>query len=233
MGLKQGPTQYTVARLPLAAYDTAMLRTIVVLLAVGVLAAAFPAAAHAGLSPGSHGKAVLALQKKLIRLKYLAIAGRTGTYGPRTTQAVMAFQGWRGLPRDGVAGPATFKALAKASIPRPWSRTVRHMEVHKAKQVLLLIAKGKVVRAIHVSTASPGHVTPSGHFTIYRKEVMSWSKPFHVWLPLASYFTGGYAFHQYPDVPGYPASHGCVRIAQGDASVVWSWATLGTRVAVG
>jgi hypothetical protein len=210
-----------------------MLRTIVVLLAVGVLAAAFPAAAHAGLSPGSHGKAVLALQKKLIRLKYLAIAGRTGTYGPRTTQAVMAFQGWRGLPRDGVAGPATFKALAKASIPRPWSRTVRHMEVHKAKQVLLLIAKGKVVRAIHVSTASPGHVTPSGHFTIYRKEVMSWSKPFHVWLPLASYFTGGYAFHQYPDVPGYPASHGCVRIAQGDASVVWSWATLGTRVAVG
>ncbi len=210
-----------------------MLRTIAVLLAVGVLAAAFPAVAHAGLAPGSHGKAVLALQKKLIRLKYLAHAGRTGTYGPRTEQAVMAFQGWRGLPRDGVAGPSTFKALAKASIPRPWSRTVRHMEVHKAKQVLLLIAKGKVVRAIHVSTASPGHVTPSGHFTIYRKEAMSWSVPFHVWLPLASYFTGGYAFHQYPDVPGYPASHGCVRIAQGDASIVWKWATLGTRVRVG
>ena len=152
-----------------------MLRTIAVLLAVGVLAAAFPAVAHAGLAPGSHGKAVLALQKKLIRLKYLAHAGRTGIYGPRTSQAVMAFQGWRGLTRDGVAGPSTFKALAKASIPRPWSRTVRHMEVHKAKQVLLLIAKGKVVRAIHVSTASPGHVTPSGHFTIYRKEAMSWS----------------------------------------------------------
>ena len=121
---------------------------------------------------------MLALQKKLIRLKYLAIAGRSGVYGPRTTQAVMAFQGWRGLTRDGVAGPATFRALAKASIPRPWSRTVRHMEVHKAKQVLLLIAKGVVVRAIHVSTASPGHVTSFGHFTIYRKEAMSWSKPF-------------------------------------------------------
>ena len=64
-----------------------------------MLAAAFPAAAHAGLAPGSKGKAVLALQKKLIRLKYLAIAGRSGRVRARTTQAVMAFQGWRGLTR--------------------------------------------------------------------------------------------------------------------------------------
>jgi lipoprotein-anchoring transpeptidase ErfK/SrfK len=211
----------------------AMRRAVLVLLAASVLAVAVPSTAFAGLSQGSKGPAVLALQKRLIKLKYLAIAARNGVYGPRTTQAVMAFQGWRGLTRDGAAGPATFAALAKASVPRPWSLAVRHMEVHKGKQVLLLIANGAVVRAIHVSTASPGHVTPSGHFTIYRKELMSWSVPFKVWLPLASYFTGGYAFHQYPDVPGYPASHGCVRIAVGDASIVYGWATLGTRVAVG
>ena len=58
------------------AYDTAMLRRLAVVLAIGVLIAAFPATAHAGLAPGSKGKAVLALQKKLIRLKYLAIASR-------------------------------------------------------------------------------------------------------------------------------------------------------------
>ena len=95
------------------------------------------------------------------------------------------------------------------------------------------MANGAVVRAIHVSTAGPGHVTPSGNFAIYRKEVMSWSIPFHVWLPLASYFTGGYALHQFASVPGMPVSHGCVRIAVGDASVVYAWATLGTPVRVG
>jgi hypothetical protein len=211
-----------------------MRRILAVIIAALVLAIAFPAVAHAGLAPGSKGPAVLALQKKLVNLKYLGPAARNGVYGPRTSQAVMAFQGWRGMTRDGVAGPATFAALKNAGIPKPWGTTKRHMEVHKAQQVLLLIGTNHtVIRAIHVSTASPGHVTPVGNFSIYRKEIMSWSNPFQVWLPLASYFTGGYAFHQYPDVPGYPASHGCVRIAKGDASVVYAWATLGTPVRVG
>jgi lipoprotein-anchoring transpeptidase ErfK/SrfK len=61
---------------------------------------------------------------------------------------------------------------------------------------------------------------------------MSWSNLFDVWLPYADYFTGGYAFHEYPDVPGVPASHGCIRIADGDAQVVWGFATLGTRVTI-
>ena len=105
--------------------------------------------------------------------------------------------------------------------------------MHKDRQVALLIGKGgKTVRAIHVSTAAPGHVTPSGHFRIYRKELMSWSKPFQVWLPYASYFYGGDAFHQYPSVPGYPASHGCIRIFDRDAIVMYHFATLGTRVVI-
>jgi lipoprotein-anchoring transpeptidase ErfK/SrfK len=138
------------------------------------------------------------------------------------------------LTRDGVAGPTTLRRLHKAKHrPTPWSRVYKHIEVHKSKQVLLMIGKGgKVMRAIHVSTAAPGHVTPSGHFRIYRKELMSWSKPFQVWLPYASYFYGGDAFHQYPSVPGYPASHGCVRIYDLDAIVVYQFATVGTRVVV-
>ena len=146
----------------------------------------------------------------------------------------MAFQGWMRLTRDGVAGATTLRRLHKADHrPIPWSRVYKHVEVHKARQVALLIGKGgKTVRAIHVSTAAPGHVTPSGHFRIYRKELMSWSKPFQVWLPYASYFYGGDAFHQYPSVPGYPASHGCIRIFDRDAIVMYHFATLGTRVAI-
>ena len=52
---------------------------------------------------------------------------------------------------------------------------------------------------------------------------MSWSVPFKVFLPLASYFRGGIAFHQYPDVPGYAASHGCVRVPAPEAPVIWDY----------
>jgi Putative peptidoglycan binding domain/L,D-transpeptidase catalytic domain len=200
------------------------------LVAVGMLTVASPAWA---LGPGSSGNAVKALQNRLIKLHYLQPGLASGSYGLRTEQAVMAFQGWVGLPRDGVAGSATYAHLAKAHIPVSWGHKHKHMEVHKAKQVLLLIGKlGNVKRAIHVSTAAPGHITPNGIFHIYRKELMSWSTLFNVWLPYADYFSGGDAFHEYPDVPGYPASHGCIRIADGDAQVVWRFATLGTRVAV-
>jgi L,D-transpeptidase catalytic domain/Putative peptidoglycan binding domain len=198
-------------------------------------ALALPAPAMASLSIGSSGPAVHALQKKLVKLRYLGPTGVTGVYTERTAQAVMAFQGWVRLTRDGVAGPSTFRRLNKTNHrPTPWSRARRHMEVHKDRQVLLLIGKGgKVTRAIHVSTAAPGHVTPSGHFRIFSKSLMSWSKPFQVWLPYASYFYGGDAFHQYPFVPGYPASHGCIRIYDRDAIVVYRFATLGTRVHIG
>ena len=91
---------------------------------------------------------------------------------------------------------------------------------------------GKVVRAIHTSTGKPGFGTPAGRYTIYRKSTRDWSYPFQVWLPFASYFTGGYAFHEYADVPATPASHGCARIPTPEAPVVYSFATLGTVVNV-
>ncbi len=96
-----------------------------------------------------------------------------------------------------------------------------------AQVALLINAKGKVERAIHVSTGAGGR-TPQGDFRVYRKETMSWSVPFSVWLPLASYFTGGIAFHSYPDVPGYAASHGCVRTPAPEAPVMYAFAKIGT-----
>ena len=211
------------------------LLTLILLASVAVLATASPASATTttSVTPASSSNIVKALQEKLIRLKYLQPGLATGNYGNRTLQAVMAFQGWVGLPRDGVAGAATYRALAHAKVPVSWGHNQKHMEVHKTQQVLLLIGKlGNVKRAIHVSTAGPGHFTPVGIFHIYRKEIMSWSTLFNVWLPFADYFTGGFAFHEYPDVPGFPASHGCIRISDGDAQVVWKFATLGTRVTI-
>lgn len=190
-------------------------------------------AAAAVLPPGVHGPQVVALQRRLAALTYLPTGYSTETVDYRTEQAVIAFQGWESLARDGVAGPQTLARLRGAAAPRAWSTTTRHIELHVAQQVLLLVGGGQVLRAIHISTAAPGHVTPTGTYTIYRKEQMSWSVPFQVWMPYASYFTGGYALHEYPDVPPYPASHGCVRVPAGDSVVVWEFATLGTPIIIG
>jgi lipoprotein-anchoring transpeptidase ErfK/SrfK len=97
--------------------------------------------------------------------------------------------------------------------------------------VLLAVEDGKVFRAVHTSTGAGGG-TPSGTFRVYRKETMSWSVPFGVWMPYASYFIGGIAMHEYPSVPSYPASHGCVRLPAGDAERMYRFARFGTPVHV-
>jgi len=198
------------------------------LLTVALLAA--PAAASAGVGPGDHGRRVAGVQVFLARLGYLPFRAVNGVYDDRTQQAVMAFQGWSRLPRDGYAGVRTLRRLRKAHRPRAWRQYEgRRLEVHIDRQVLLLIdAHNRVIRAIHVSTGAPGRETPLGDFSIFRKEEMSYSVQFQVWMPWASYFTGGYAIHEYPDVPGDPASHGCVRMPAAEAEMVYRFAGLGT-----
>jgi lipoprotein-anchoring transpeptidase ErfK/SrfK len=103
------------------------------------------------------------------------------------------------------------------------------LEIDTARQVLLLVSEGRVARAIHVSTGAGGR-TPLGHFSVYRKEVLSWSVPFKTWMPYASYFHGGFALHSYSSVPAYPASHGCVRVPAVEAPGVYGFAKYGLPV---
>ncbi|MES2216920.1 MAG: L,D-transpeptidase [Pseudomonadota bacterium] len=65
--------------------------------------------------------------------------------------------------------------------------------------------------------------TPSGRFAIYNKEGPGcFSRKFPVGrggapMPYCMFFHGGYALHGSYEVPGYNASHGCVRILVPDA----------------
>jgi lipoprotein-anchoring transpeptidase ErfK/SrfK len=108
----------------------------------------------------------------------------------------------------------------------------RYVEVYRDKGVTLLVDGGKVVRTLHSSSGTRGYETPAGTYTIFRKERNSWSVPYQVWLPYASYFNGGIAFHAYPQVPAHPASHGCVRLPVGEAPFAYTFMAIGTRVTV-
>ena len=178
------------------------------------------------------GPSLRELQQLLVDLGYLGPGGVTGVADARTSVAVIAFEKWAGLPRDGLLGPAVASALLRASRPEPATRAPgRRIEVLLDRQLALLIESDRVVRAVHISSGAGG-ATPRGAFRVYRKERLSWSVPFEVWLPWASYFTGGIAFHEYPDVPTYPASHGCVRVNRYDATDLYAFAAHGTPVLV-
>jgi lipoprotein-anchoring transpeptidase ErfK/SrfK len=173
------------------------------------------------------------VQKRLVELKYLTADAVTGAWDYRTQQAVYAFQGWQGLDRDGVVGPQTLAALETASAPKPKTTGSGHrIEVYTAKSVTLFVDGSTLVRALHSSSGASGYETPPGAFQVFRKEEQSWSVPYQVWLPWASYFNGGIALHESAEVPAWPASHGCIRLPKPDAQFAYEFAPVGTPVQV-
>jgi hypothetical protein len=176
---------------------------------------------------------VRGLQLRLAALGYLDRSDVTGIADYLTEQALLAFQGWEDLDRTGTVTGQTQVALFRAAKPKPTARRLgKRIEIHRDLGVLLMAEDGEVVRAVHASTGASGWNTPAGDFRIYAKVVYSWSVPFQVWMPYAAYFRGGIATHQSPDVPSYNASHGCVRLPEGEAERVYRFVEIGTPVAV-
>lgn len=174
---------------------------------------------------------VRGVQLRLWTLGYLERSDVTGTLDYLTEQALLAFQGWEDLDRTGTVTGQTQVALLGASRPEPSARRPgRRIEIHRELGVLLMVDSGEVVRAVHTSTG--GGLTPVGSFRVYVKALLSWSVPFKVWMPYAAYFTGGIATHESPYVPSYPASHGCVRLPEGEAERVYRFVEVGTPVVV-
>jgi L,D-transpeptidase catalytic domain/Sporulation and spore germination/Putative peptidoglycan binding domain len=197
-------------------------------LAVGVR----PSPWRATSGEKGYAYAMRGVQLRLFTLGYLDRSSVTGSTDYETEQALLAFQGWNGLGRTGTVTGETQLALFRASSPRPAShRPGRRVEIYRERGVVLLVDGNEVRRAVHTSTGAFGR-TPSGSFHVFRQETLSWSRPFSVWMPYASYFVGGIAMHEYPDVPDYPASHGCVRLPAGEAQRVFAFVDVGTPVFV-
>ena len=179
-----------------------------------------------------HAPSLRETQQLLADLGFMAPSGVTGRPGDETSTAVLAFEKWHGLPRDGVLDDTVTGLLLRSARPEPaLRRPGSRVEVQLGRQVALEIVANRVVRVFHISSGAGGR-TPMGSFRVYRKERMSWSVPFSTWMPWATYFTGGIALHEYWPVPTYPASHGCIRMTARDAPQMYAFAVHGTPVDV-
>ncbi len=184
-----------------------------------------------GLAPKA---SMLELEKRLVALGFLDKTQADGRENVATFNAAMSFQKWAGIGRDGRIGPITRKALdaARRPTPRTQGGKGKRVEVLLDRQLLLLIRDNTVIRLLHISSGKRGYDTPTGRYTVTRKFTKDWSVPYAVWLPWASYFVGGVAFHESPSVPPTPASHGCVRVPHSDAEWLYRRIPVGTRVTV-
>lgn len=158
------------------------------------------------LALGSRGPSVRALERRLAQLRY-ALRRIDRRYDHDTYEAVLAFQKVYGMARTGRVDAVLWRKLLGARTPLPRVFAVpTHLEIDKARQILLDVRRGRVLRVVHVSTGATGN-TPVGRWRVYRK-VPGWD--WVLWYPM--YFLRGFAIHGYPSVPPWPASHGCVRV---------------------
>lgn len=179
-----------------------------------------------------------AVQAKLAQLGYLPEDAVTGKWDYRSQQAVLAFQSWEGLERDGIVGEMTLQRLDGAGRPLATDRTGagKKVEIIRGKSVVLLVEAGRVVRVIHTSTGvgnnSTDMGTPSGTFKVTRKVEEAWSVPFKSWLDHAVYWGTGLALYGASDVPAGPASHGGARVPMPEVQAVFDFVEVGTPVRV-
>ena len=101
------------------------------------------------------------------------------------------------------------------------------------EQTLYVYRNGVRIGRSTVSTGKPGHSTPTGVFTILEKEVHHRSNLYHgAPMPYMERVTwGGVALHA-GQLPGYPASHGCVRLPMDFAEKLYTVTQKGTTVIV-
>jgi len=100
------------------------------------------------------------------------------------------------------------------------------------QRVTIYDADGKILRA-PVSTGRNGYETPAGIYSVIQKEVEHYSNLYDdASMPFMQRITwSGIALHAGP-LPGYAASHGCIRMPHGFAERLFDLTTVGLRVIV-
>ena len=140
------------------------------------------------------------------------------------------------------------------------NQAITRVEIRIGEQKVYVYQGDEVAAESPVTTGKPGHETPPGHYTILVKDIDHKSNLYGVFLDANGYVISGDAkagdtppagsaydaadmpyYMRIRDdgvgmhagyLPGYPASHGCIRLPHAFAELLFSNVSVGTPVDV-
>jgi hypothetical protein len=135
-------------------------------------------------------------------------------------------------PADAAPRQTPPEQTTEAAAPRHAGEPIMAIVSIKSQKVTIYDADGWVLRA-PVSTGTAGRETPAGVFSVVQKDKDHRSSLYDdAWMPHMLRITwNGIALHGGP-LPGYAASHGCVRMPFGFAEKLFDKVPIGTRVVI-
>jgi lipoprotein-anchoring transpeptidase ErfK/SrfK len=175
------------------------------------------------------------------------MTNRSMTNQSLTVHSTWAIRRWRPAAIVTLAATAALTALTVAPPANAAARPARSTETAaprnagealmavvsiKSQHVTIYDADGWILRA-PVSSGTKGRETPAGVFTVLQKDKDHHSNLYDdAWMPNMLRITwSGIALHGGP-LPGYPASHGCVRMPYGFAEKLFDKVRMGMRVII-
>src|SRR6266436_396650 len=157
-----------------------------------------------------------------------------------TAQSTEVVRRWAPPAIVTLAATAALTALTAAppehttegAAPRDTGEPIMAIVSIKSQKVTIYDANGWVLRA-PVSSGTAGRETPAGVFSVLQKDKDHHSSLYDdAWMPHMLRITwNGIALHGGP-LPGYAASHGCVRMPFGFAEKLFDKVRIGTRVII-
>jgi hypothetical protein len=150
----------------------------------------------------------------------------------RAIAALAAIAAVTALTADAAARPARPVPTTEVTAPREAGEPIMAIVSIKSQQVTFYDADGWIQRA-PVSTGTTGRETPAGVFAVIEKDKDHHSSLYDdAWMPNMQRITwNGVALHGGP-LPGYAASHGCVRMPFRFAEKLFEKTRIGMRVII-
>ena len=113
----------------------------------------------------------------------------------------------------------------------------KEIRIDLTKQMAYALRDGNIVFKGHISSGMPGRETPTGIYRITQKKVKHrsnlWPKPNGgARMPYMMRLGNTAMALHLGEIPGRPASHGCVRLEQNFAQKLFWWTPIGTLVRI-
>jgi hypothetical protein len=153
-------------------------------------------------------------------------------WGPPAIVTLAAMAALTALTAGAAAKQARPAPTIEAVAPRAAGEPIMAIVSIKTQKVTFYDAEGWILRA-PVSTGVAGRETPAGVFAVLEKDKDHHSSLYDdAWMPNMQRITwNGVALHGGP-LPGYAASHGCVRMPYGFAEKLFDTTWIGMRVII-